>query len=107
METKHTQGQWDFAVGKEKIFIMSENETIMVAQLDAKMVQAEANAQLITHAPELLQMVYDLKECIKRLTEDNNLSQFDKDKEAEWIGEAHELLIKANGGAYWKNANEK
>ena len=62
-----------------------------------------ANAQLIAHAPELFEMVKQLKWCIKRLTADN-LSQFDRDAEAQWEGEAHELLTKINPDFY-KNAN--
>lgn len=64
----------------------------------------KANAQLIAAAPELLQMVYDLKQCIKRLTQDG-LSQFDRDTEAQWIGEAHELLNNVNPD-YYSNANK-
>ena len=63
-----------------------------------------ANVHLIAHAPELLQMVWQLKNCIGRLTEDTEMSQFDKDREAQWIGEAHELLYKINPG-YYRNAN--
>lgn len=55
--------------------------------------------------PELIQMVIDLKNCIKRLSQDN-LSQADRDTEAQWEGEAHELLLRINPN-YYKNANEK
>ncbi len=67
--------------------------------------EEEANAILIAHAPKLLRMVRDLKDCIKRLTEDN-LSQFDRDREAEWIGDAHELLQSVNPN-YYDNANSQ
>lgn len=50
-------------------------------------------------------MVYDLKKCIERLTSDNNLTQEDKDKEAQWTGEAHELLNVINPD-YYDNANK-
>jgi len=53
---------------------------------------------------ELFQMVRDLKNCIKRLSQDG-LSQFDRDREAQWEGEAHELLTRINPN-YYKNANE-
>ena len=53
---------------------------------------------------ELFQMVKDLKNCIQRLTQDN-LSQYERDIEAQWEGEAHELLLKINPN-YYKNANE-
>ena len=53
---------------------------------------------------ELFQMVRDLKDCIKRLSQDN-LSQIERDKEAQWEGEAHELLTRINPN-YYKNANE-
>jgi hypothetical protein len=44
---------------------------------------------------ELFEMVKSLKDCIQRLTSDH-ISQEDKDKEAQWIGETHELLIGIN-----------
>ena len=52
---------------------------------------------------ELFQMVKDLKNCIKRLSQDN-VTQFDRDKEAQWEGEAHELLVRINPN-YYRNAN--
>lgn len=64
----------------------------------------EANAKLIAAAPELFQMVRDLKECIKRLSQDG-VSQYDRDTEAQWEGEAFELLTRINPN-YYKNANE-
>ena len=39
----------------------------------------------------------------QRLTADD-MQQFDRDTEAQWIGEAHELLHKVNPN-YYKNAN--
>jgi hypothetical protein len=54
---------------------------------------------------ELFQMVRDLKNCIARLTSEK-LDQFEIDKEAYWIGEAHELLSKINPN-YYTNANKK
>lgn len=53
---------------------------------------------------ELFQMVFNLKNCIHRLSQDG-LSQFDRDAEAQWEGEAHELLTRINPN-YYKNANE-
>jgi hypothetical protein len=50
-------------------------------------------------------MVKDLKDCIKRLTSDEEMSQFDMDAEAQWIGDAHELLYKINPD-YYRNANQ-
>lgn len=64
-----------------------------------------ANAELIAASPELFQMVRDLKDCIRRLTSDEALTQYDKDTEAQWEGEAHELLTRINPN-YYKNANE-
>jgi len=64
----------------------------------------EANAKLIAAAPELFQMVIGLKKCIKRLSQDN-LSQIERDTEAQWEGEAHELLTRINPN-YYHNANK-
>ena len=54
---------------------------------------------------DLFNMVNDLKKSIERLTSEK-ISQFDIDKEAYWIGEAHELLNKINPN-YYTNANNK
>lgn len=51
-------------------------------------------------------MVKSLKECIQRLTSDH-LSQFDRDLEAYWIGEAHELLIGINPNYQRKEASNE
>lgn len=116
MTTKHTAGQWVKGTNTAKrdwmqIFcngkmIAEVKELSKKGQRKATDFEEEgANCHLIAHAPELLQMVYDLKNCIKRLTSDTELSQFDKDTEAQWEGEAHELLTRINPN-YYKNANE-
>lgn len=60
---------------------------------------------LVLFNRELFKMVIDLKNCIKRLTSDDALTQYDKDTEAQWEGEAHELLSRIDPN-YYKNANE-
>jgi hypothetical protein len=105
MKTAHTQGEWK-AIGLE---IRHKNRGLILANvyshlpINQSREEAEANAQLIAHAPELLQMVYNLKQCIKRLIEDD-ITQEERDKEAQWEGEAHELLYKINPNYYY-NAN--
>jgi len=130
MNTKHTPGPWRFKKTTSEEYKNHIDYSIHADEQDLHTVineensplwkfrphiadvifgrsneEREANARLITAAPELLQMVYDLKKCIKRLTEDN-LFQFQKDAEAEWIGEAHELLMKVEPD-YYRNANQK
>jgi len=116
MKTKHTGGQWIKGTNtssRDWMRIYSEGKLIAeVKELSKKgerkatdFEEEGANAHLIMYAPELLQMVYDLKNCIKRLTSDAEMSQFDRDAEAEWIGDAHELLYKVNPD-YYKNANQ-
>ena len=113
MKTKHTPEKWTLTKGQrdfliragEKGFVIAEVSCNGIAHFIGNEKEAEANAKLIKHAPELLQMVYDLKNCIKRLTQDE-LSQEERDKEAQWIGEAHELLFKIDPD-YYTNANTK
>ena len=116
MNTKHTPGPWkartfNYPHGAETRIEPEDSiytvATIFISSIAPEEVREtdKANVRLITAAPELLQMVYDLKKCIKRLTEDN-LLQFQKDAEAEWIGEAHELLMKVEPD-YYRNANQK
>ena len=93
MNTQHHPGPWN---------VTGRNGFIYIEKVKTQE-EHEANTRLIAAAPELLQMVYDLKKCIERLTADD-VSQFDRDTEAYWIGEAHELLLKANPN-YYKNAN--
>lgn len=112
MNTQHSQGPWHYKQVGGRYFIGLVNyptdvrtdtsagyicEISKGIQLTKLTEQDEANARLITKAPELLQMVYDLKKCIERLTNDSlELHQEDRDKEAQWTGEAHELLISIN-----------
>lgn len=116
MKTKHTAGQWVKGTNTAKrdwMQIRCEGKIIaQVKELSKKgerkakdLEEEGANAQLIMYAPDLLQMVYDLKNCIKRLTDDAEMSQFDRDAEAQWIGEAHELLQAVNPD-YYNNANK-
>jgi len=106
MKTKHTPGQW--ATKEGQIYTQETGKTLaLIPYFDEENEEQQANAQLIMYAPELLQMVYDLKKCIERLTNDNlELHQEDRDKEAQWIGEAHELLHAINPD-YYTNANAK
>jgi|694.fasta_scaffold129371_4 hypothetical protein len=92
MNTKHTSGKWHAKDGQ--IYPTETGKTLaIIPYYDKDNREQEANAKLIAAAPELLQMVYDLMNCIKRLTDsDLELHQEDKDKEAQWIGEAHEML---------------
>jgi len=76
---------------------------LKVTQFDK---EGKAIKPLTEREQELFEMVKRLKDCIKRLTSDDALTQFDKDKEVQWEGEAHELLCKINPN-YYKNANEQ
>ena len=109
MNTTHTSGNWTLEYCLDNsIFVKSgENFISHIETQENSGISDEmnANARLIAAAPELLQMVYDLKKCIERLTSDTNLTQEDKDKEAQWVGEAHELLAVINPN-YYNNANE-
>lgn len=110
MKTEHTPGPWSYKKVGIRFFIgmpdypkevRTDTNAGYICEIGKGMEltklteQDEANARLIAAAPDLLQMVNDLKNCIKRLTEDN-LTQENRDKEAQWIGEAHELLLKIN-----------
>mgnify|MGYP003435219427 FL=1 len=109
MENKHTPGQWIISENWLKNIPCIRANGNLIAELPDNEIngidkeQAEANAQLIAAAPELLQMVYDLKQAVKRLSQDD-LSQYDRDTEAQIEGEAHELLQRIIPD-YYKNAN--
>jgi hypothetical protein len=113
MKTEHTPGQWSYKKVGIRFFIGMQDYPKEVRtdtnagyiceigkgmELNNLTEQDEANARLIAAAPDLLQMVDDLKNCIKRLTEgrDRPISQMSIDTEAQWIAEAHELLLKIN-----------
>ncbi len=103
MNTKHTPGTWQAKDGQ--IYPTETGKTLaLIPYYDKDNREQEANSKLIAAAPELLQMVYNLKKCIERLTGDEILSQENKDKEAQWVGEAHELLHAVNPD-YYTNAN--
>jgi hypothetical protein len=97
---KHTNQKWHYYQEGSFNFGISNDTGRHIADISKNAniptSEKEANAQLIAAAPELLQMVIDLKGCIKRLTEDR-LTQFERDREAQWIGGAHELILKATG----------
>ena len=95
MKTAHTPGEWN---GKDgQVYSTETGKTLaIIPYFDKDNKEQEANQTLLASAPEMLRMVYDLKNCIERLTSDDALTQYDKDTEAQWIGEAHELLHKIN-----------
>jgi hypothetical protein len=103
MNTKHTQGNWTAKGNANNRYVRAHKNGFCIAEVSTPNEvgdyltddEAEANAKLIASAPELLQMVYDLMKCVQRLSEDG-VSQENRDKEAQWIGEAHELLYKIN-----------
>ena len=117
MNTKHTPGEWDiFPISQNTVIIKSDEfradkkgtyiSEIKWDRASGGLSEEDYNnAQLIAYSPELLEMVYLLMKCVKRLTDDN-LTQEQRDAEAEWIGEAHELLYSINPD-YYKNANEQ
>jgi len=103
MKTKHTPGEWNAKEGQ--IYSLETGKTIaLIPYFDNTSEEQEANQKLFAAAPELFQMVNNLKNCIGRLCHDR-VSQEDRDKEAQWIGEAHELLHQINPN-YYKNANQ-
>ncbi len=103
MRTKHTPGKWGkratISSDFHHIRSITDEDGNVIAKIKHNLEQSQnealANAQLIAVAPELLQMVNDLKNCIQRLTSDN-LTQSKRDLEAEWVGNAHELLHNIN-----------
>ena len=109
MKNKHTPGNWTSGASGGTVYASLNNTTTVICVLEPVPLkitpEIEANANLIAAAPELLQMVYDLKQCIKRLTQDD-LTQYERDTEAQWEGEAHALLTRINPDWY-SNANEK
>jgi hypothetical protein len=73
MNTKHTQGEWEFHYfgdnGNRQCRIHSNNVTIAkVLQID----EAEANAKLIAAAPELLEALKNLLKSHRQLSFDAN-----------------------------------
>lgn len=126
--SKHTPGELHLSSklkGDEySVYILSDkNHPLAIAQYSVyfDIDTAEANAARIVECwngynslleenkklkeinGELFQMVKDLKGCINRLTEDG-LKQIDRDHEAQWIGEANDLIVKINPN-YYQNAN--
>lgn len=110
MKTQHTPDKWEIIRNEQPhgtvTKIMANTTIIATVNADGETTKDEfsANARLIAAAPELLEMVYNLKQCIKRLSQDG-VSQEDRDKDAQWEGEAHELLLSINPD-YYNNANQ-
>lgn len=111
MKSKHTQGKWLLSNNHDNNEQVIRSNGNIICNMDVDRhkscvndKESEANAKLIAAAPELLQMVYDLKQCVKRLSQDG-LSQHERDTESQWEGEAHELLRRINPD-YYDNANK-
>ena len=125
--SKHTQGIYEVGIAEQTYgttFIEVREGTIEINSSEGALIalcgnernaEAQANAERICTAvngydallksnAELFQMVRDLKKCINRLCQDG-VTQEERDLEAYWEGEAHELLLNINPN-YFKNANE-
>ncbi len=104
----HTKGEWKAKVnpilGTENL-IEIDNICVMKRTDDEAQANAERIVKAVNSHDELFKMVYDLKKCVERLTQDN-VTQEERDLEAYWIGEAHELLHKVNPD-YYQNANAR
>lgn len=61
--SKHTQGEWKIVESKYQTAIVSDN--IMVASVPILHEDKEANAKLIAAAPELLECLNKLTNCIQ------------------------------------------
>lgn len=102
MTAKHTSKSWRYEPSTKTIRTTPENYWIATLDSWDGMVNNEANAKLISSAPELLETLHGTMKALSRM-----IDKHDPDSiEAEWIGNAHEVLHKATGG-YYKNANEK
>lgn len=93
METKHTPGEW-VTESKELNIITVHNGEINIAdvlEIDIDPEEAEANARLIACAPMLLETLEGVMKALSRM-----IDKHDPDSiEAEWIGNAHEAILKA------------
>ena len=83
--TNPTPGNWNYkkqgfkiTIGNEDLGATKNGHDYTVAIIDDNSIQAEANAKLIAAAPEMFEMIRNLKTCIHRLSQDG-LSQFDRD----------------------------
>ena len=93
----------DMGISPKKLFKQIANEGQQQPVQGEGFTDEQIQHNFMLYNRELFQMVRDLKDCIKRLSQDN-LSQIERDKEAQWEGEAHELLTRINPN-YYKNAN--
>lgn len=104
MKTLHTPSPWFVAnsggcvlhhngIRYDKIAIL-ETSPLLITE------EVEANAQLIAIAPDLLEMLHGTMKALNRMIEKHDPDSI----EAEWVGNAHEVIHKATKG-YYNNAN--
>jgi hypothetical protein len=89
MKTKHTDGQWTVAKENKNFLIMSERVYIgSVSSSDMIMSKAEANAKLISSAPNLLH-------ALQMLINDIERNDGDAINRATLVNEAKQVIDKA------------
>ncbi len=96
---KHIQGPWEnkqqgfkITIGtKETDKTTKTGHDYLVCTIDDNSFQANANAKLLATAPELLETLIGTMKALSRM-----IDKHDPDSiEAEWIGNAHETILKA------------
>ncbi len=85
MKTQHTTGTWYAHDGQ--IYPEETGKTLALIPYYSGTEEQEANAKLISAAPELLEALKGTVEALSRMNPDSI--------EAEWIGNANEAIRKA------------
>lgn len=61
METKHTKKEWEILAEDGNLYIVAENKRQLICSIPPKYSHSEANAKLISAAPELLEALIKLR----------------------------------------------
>jgi hypothetical protein len=89
MKTQHTAGTWTAKDGQ--IYPEETGKTLAVLPYYSGTEEQEANAKLISAAPELLETLIGTMQALSRMIDKYNPD----DIEAEWIGNANEAIRNA------------
>lgn len=103
--TKHTKGKWEFSKEHQILRIKSSGKYIATAHglhdgidNEARIIEAEANANLIAAAPDLLEQLEFIVKVAQGKAKDKSKTielRFERDTLLTWLNKSQQTIINA------------